>query len=124
GTSADGRAHSLNALWTRRVNMKSNGPPYVIQRAAAAVYTPDGAKQVRALIDFYMANARVMGDGLAAAGVTVHRGRNAPDMRIRLRLHPGCSEVLRAGRIIRWRSQKGARPPTSRGRTPPASRSR
>jgi LL-diaminopimelate aminotransferase len=78
GTSADGRAHSLNALWARRVNMKSNGPPYVIQRAAAAVYTPDGAKQVRALIDFYMANARVIRDGLAAAGFTVYGGRNAP----------------------------------------------
>src|SRR5882724_8206271 len=78
GTTADGRAHSLNALWARRVNMKSNGPPYVIQRAAAAVYTPDGAKQVRALIDFYMANARVIRDCLAAAGFTVYGGRNAP----------------------------------------------
>ena len=78
GRSADGRAHSLNALWARRVNMKSNGPPYVIQKAAAAVYTPEGAKQVRALIDFYMANARVIRDGLAAAGFTVYGGRNAP----------------------------------------------
>src|SRR5438477_408521 len=76
--AADAIAHSLNALWARRVNMKSNGPPYVIQRAAAAVYTPDGAKQVRALIDFYMANARVIRDGLAAAGFTVYGGRNAP----------------------------------------------
>jgi LL-diaminopimelate aminotransferase len=78
GTSADGRTHSLNALWTRRVNMKSNGPPYPIQKAAAATYTPDGQKQVRALIDFYMTNARVIRDGLAAAGVTVYGGRNAP----------------------------------------------
>lgn len=78
GTSADGRQHSLNALWTRRVNMKSNGPPYPIQKAAAAVYTADGQKQVRALIDFYMTNARVIRDGLAAAGFTVYGGRNAP----------------------------------------------
>jgi LL-diaminopimelate aminotransferase len=78
GRSADGRAHSLNALWARRVNMKSNGAPYVIQKAAAAVYTPEGAKQVRALIEFYMANARVIRDGLAAAGFTVYGGRNAP----------------------------------------------
>src|SRR5436305_14343221 len=70
GRSADGRAHSLNALWARRVNMKSNGPPYVIQKAAAAVYTSDGAKQVRALIDFYMANARLTRHGLAARGLT------------------------------------------------------
>ena len=78
GTSADGRAHSLNALWTRRVNMKSNGPPYPIQKAAAAVYTADGQKQVRALIEFYMANARIIRDGLAEAGFTVYGGRNAP----------------------------------------------
>jgi LL-diaminopimelate aminotransferase len=78
GHGADGRAHGLNALWARRVGMKSNGPPYVVQKAAAAVYTPDGAKQVRALIDFYMANARVIRDGLAAAGFEVHGGRNAP----------------------------------------------
>jgi LL-diaminopimelate aminotransferase len=78
GRTAAGRAHSLNALWTRRINMKSNGSPYVIQKAAAAVYSPDGVKQVRALIDFYMANARVIRDGLAAAGFTVYGGRNAP----------------------------------------------
>jgi LL-diaminopimelate aminotransferase len=78
GRTADGRAQSLNALWTRRVNMKSNGPPYVIQKAAGAIYTPEGAKQVRALVDFYMANARAIRDGLAAAGLTVYGGRNAP----------------------------------------------
>jgi LL-diaminopimelate aminotransferase len=69
---------SLNELWTRRVNMKSNGPPYVIQKAAAATYTPEGAKQVRALIDDYMRNARIIADGLTAAGFTVYGGRNAP----------------------------------------------
>jgi LL-diaminopimelate aminotransferase len=78
GTTADGRAHLLNALWTRRVNMKSNGPPYPIQKAAAAVYTAEGQAQVRALIDFYMQNARVIRDGLAGAGFTVYGGRNAP----------------------------------------------
>ncbi len=69
---------SVNELWTRRVNMKSNGAPYIIQRAAAATYTPEGQKQVRELIDFYMTNARLIRDGLAAAGFTVYGGRNAP----------------------------------------------
>jgi LL-diaminopimelate aminotransferase len=78
GTSTDGRTHSLNALWTRRVNMKSNGPPYPIQKAAAAIYTPDGQKQVRALVDFYMTNARIIREGIAAAGLPVYGGRNAP----------------------------------------------
>ena len=78
GRAADGTAMSLNQLWTRRVGIKSNGPPYLIQRAAAAVYTPEGQKQVRALIDGYMTSARVIVDGLRAAGFTVYGGRNAP----------------------------------------------
>ena len=78
GRTASGAAASLNALWTRRVSMKSNGAPYIVQRAAAAVYTPEGQKQVRGLIDGYMANARVIVDGLTAAGFTVYGGRNAP----------------------------------------------
>jgi LL-diaminopimelate aminotransferase len=78
GRTADGKALSLNELWLRRVSTKSNGPPYVIQKAAAAVYTPDGQKQVRALIEHYMENARIIRDGLAGAGFTVYGGSNAP----------------------------------------------
>jgi LL-diaminopimelate aminotransferase len=73
-----GQTLSLNTLWQRRVATKSNGPPYIIQRAAAATYTPEGQKQVRALIDFYMENARIIRDGLRAAGFAVYGGRNAP----------------------------------------------
>ncbi len=76
--SRDGTTMTLNALWTRRVAIKSNGPPYVIQKAAAAVYTPDGRRQVQALVDDYMENARIIGSGLAAAGFTVYGGRHAP----------------------------------------------
>jgi LL-diaminopimelate aminotransferase len=78
GRTAGGEAVSLNALWARRIAMKSNGPPYVIQKAAAAIYTPAGRKEVAALVDFYMGNARLVRDGLAAAGFDVHGGRNAP----------------------------------------------
>src|SRR5439155_107930 len=84
GRGADGKTTSLNALWTRRVAMKSNGPPYIIQKAAAVVYTPDGQKQVRALIDIYMENARIIGAGLAAAGRWARRrpaSRAAPTCR-------------------------------------------
>ena len=83
GRAADGTTMSLNALWARRTAIKSNGPPYLIQRAAAATYTPEGQKQVRTLIDFYMENARTIGGGLAAAGFTVHGGRNAPYIWVR-----------------------------------------
>ena len=78
GRTASGRRLSLNEMWLRRTSTKSNGPPYVIQRAAAAVYTPEGQKQVRALTDFYMENARLIRDGLGAAGLTVYGGSSAP----------------------------------------------
>jgi LL-diaminopimelate aminotransferase len=78
GRAADGSTTSLNALWHRRVAIKSNGPPYIVQKAAAATYTPEGQEQVRALVDGYLASARLIGDGLRAAGFSVHGGRNAP----------------------------------------------
>ena len=89
GRTADGRSLSLNELWARRVSTKSNGPPYVIQKAAAAVYTPEGKREVRALIEHYMENARVIREGLSAAGFTVYGGENAPY--IWFRTPPGVS---------------------------------
>jgi LL-diaminopimelate aminotransferase len=89
GRTAQGETVSLNALWLRRTSTKSNGPPYVIQKAAAAVYTPDGQKQVRELIDYYMDNARIIHRGLSEAGLTVYGGRNAPY--IWVRTPPGLS---------------------------------
>ena len=84
GRSADGTAQSLNQLWARRTTIKSNGAPYIVQKAAAATYTPDGQKQVRALVDFYMDNARTIATGLTEAGFTVYGGRNAPYIWIRI----------------------------------------
>jgi LL-diaminopimelate aminotransferase len=78
GRSAGGDPVSIHALWFRRQSTKFNGVPYVIQKAAAAVYTPDGQKQVREAIDFYMENARIIRDGLTGIGLTVYGGRNAP----------------------------------------------
>src|SRR5262249_20678019 len=89
GMTADGRTMSLNELWLRRQSTKYNGPPYVIQKAAAAIYTPEGQKEVRALIDYYMENARVIRDGLSRAGLAVYGGRNAPY--IWVRTPPGLS---------------------------------
>jgi LL-diaminopimelate aminotransferase len=83
GRTAAGAALSLNTLWARRIATKSNGAPYIVQRAAAAVYTPDGQKQVRALVDYYMENAAIIRDGLGAAGLTVHGGRHAPYLWVR-----------------------------------------
>ena len=78
GRFADGSESSLNALWHRRTASKYQGPPYLIQKAGAAVFSPEGAKQVRALIEYYMENARLIAEGLRAAGYAVYGGRNAP----------------------------------------------
>jgi LL-diaminopimelate aminotransferase len=78
GRAATGESVSLNALWLRRQSTKFNGVPYIIQRGAAAVYTPEGQKQVRAVIDYYMDNARIIREGLEGAGLTVYGARNAP----------------------------------------------
>jgi LL-diaminopimelate aminotransferase len=78
GRTAAGEGVSLNQLWLRRQSTKYQGPPYIVQRAAAAVYSPDGQKQVRALVDFYMENARIIREGLAGAGLTAYGGSNAP----------------------------------------------
>jgi LL-diaminopimelate aminotransferase len=78
GTTASGERVGLNALWLRRQSTKFNGVPYIVQKAAAAVYTDEGAGQVRRQIDYYMDNARIIREGLEAIGLTVHGGRNAP----------------------------------------------
>lgn len=74
----DGSRVSLNALWDRRQSTKFNGVPYVVQAGAAAVYSPEGQQQVRATIDYYMENARIIREGLAAIGLQVYGGVNAP----------------------------------------------
>lgn len=69
---------SLNSLWGRRQSTKFNGVPYVIQKAAEAVYSDQGMKEAREIINYYMNNARVIRNGLKNAGLTVYGGVNAP----------------------------------------------
>jgi LL-diaminopimelate aminotransferase len=78
GRAPSGERVGLHGLWLRRQTTKFNGVPYVIQKAAAAVYTPEGQKQVREAVDFYMENARIIREGLEAAGLRVFGGQNAP----------------------------------------------
>ena len=74
----DGSSHPLNALWNRRHSTKFNGTAYIVQRGAAAIYTPEGQRQVKENIAYYMENARIIREGLKAAGLTVFGGVNAP----------------------------------------------
>ncbi len=78
GTTASGERVSFHALWARRHATKFNSVPYVIQRAAEAVYTPDGKKQTGEQVAFYLENARCLREGLGAAGFTVFGGVHAP----------------------------------------------
>ena len=68
----------LNALWARRHGTKFNGAPYIIQRAGEAVYSEAGKAQTKQQVAYYMNNAKVIMDGLRAAGYNVSGGVNAP----------------------------------------------
>ena len=76
--TAAGDVVSLNALWSRRQSTKFNGVSYPVQRAATAVYSAAGWTQVKEIIDYYMENARIIREGLGAAGITCYGGVNAP----------------------------------------------
>ena len=74
----EGERHSVHQLWNRRQCTKFNGASYISQRAAEAIYTPEGKEQIQATIDYYMANARLMLDTLRRLGYEVYGGENAP----------------------------------------------
>ena len=69
---------NLWALWNRRQSTKFNGVSYIVQKGAEAVYSPEGKKEVRNLINFYMENAKIMKSKLQDAGFSVFGGDNAP----------------------------------------------
>ncbi len=78
GTTEAGEKYSFNQLWNRRQCTKFNGVSYPVQKAAAAVYSDEGWEQTKTIIDFYMENARIIREGLTAAGITCYGGVNAP----------------------------------------------
>jgi LL-diaminopimelate aminotransferase len=73
-----GEVKPLHPLWNRRSATKFNGVAYIVQRAAEALYSPEGKQQVRALIDHYMGNAIELRTGAKKAGLKVFGGVNAP----------------------------------------------
>ena len=74
----EGAPIELNPMWDRRQCTKFNGTSYISQRAAEAIYTPEGQKQVKETIAYYMENAKIMRDGLTRLGFKVYGGENAP----------------------------------------------
>ena len=78
GFTKSGEEVSINKLWNRRHCTKFNGVSYIVQRAAEAVYTEEGRKQIKENIDYYKENARIIKQGLEEAGYTVYGGVNSP----------------------------------------------
>ncbi len=77
--SDDGKTETgYNALWNRRQSTKFNGTSYITQRAAEAIYTPQGKQQVKDTIHYYMYNAALMRQRLSDLGYEVHGGEDAP----------------------------------------------
>lgn len=79
-SSCDGKETKvkLNKLWNRRQSTKFNGASYISQRAAEAIYTPDGAEEVKRNVDYYKSNARLIRESLKEAGFEVWGGVDSP----------------------------------------------
>ncbi|MBI9016472.1 MAG: LL-diaminopimelate aminotransferase [Phycisphaerae bacterium] len=76
--TASGETVAVNPIWNRRQCTKFNGVSYPVQKATLATYSPEGKKQIRELIDYYMENARIIREKMASFGYTVFGGVNAP----------------------------------------------
>ena len=78
GLARDGSKVDIHRLWLRRQTTKFNGVSYITQRGAEATYTGEGRQQVRAVIEHYMGNAKLIRENLTAQGFQVYGGINAP----------------------------------------------
>ncbi len=78
GIDAQGNAVSIHSLWSRRHSTKFNGASYPVQAGAAAIYSEQGRAEVQASVDYYLANAKIIREGLSSLGLRVFGGVNAP----------------------------------------------
>ena len=69
---------SVNKLWNRRTTTKFNGVSYIIQRAAEAIYTEEGKRDIKENIEYYKENAKIILQGLKKVGITCYGGINSP----------------------------------------------
>ena len=81
--TADGEPVALHPMWMRRHTTKFNGVSYPVQRAAEAVYSPEGQKQVRDIIDFYLGNAAIVRETMRKLGLDAVGGENSPYIWVR-----------------------------------------
>ena len=74
----DGNIQSVHTLWNRRHNTKFNGASYPVQKAAAAVFTPEGQKEIKEIIDYYLGNAKIIREKMIELGYECTGGDNSP----------------------------------------------
>lgn len=77
-TASNGVEMSLHAMWNRRHSTKFNGTPYIVQYAAAAVFTEEGMAECQANIDYYRENARIISQVLDQKKIPYTGGLNSP----------------------------------------------
>ena len=78
GYDSEGNEVEINPLWNRRQTTKFNGASYPVQKAAEATYSEEGKKEISDVIDYYMANAKVIRDSLTELGLEVYGGVSSP----------------------------------------------
>ena len=77
-TSSDGRKMSLNAMWNRRQSTKYNGTSYIVQNAAAAIFSEEGIKECQENLNYYKKNAKVIADTLTELQIPFYGGIHSP----------------------------------------------
>lgn len=77
-TSSDGREMSLNAMWNRRQSTKYNGTSYIVQNAAAAIFSEEGIKECQENLNYYKKNAKVIADALTELQIPFYGGIHSP----------------------------------------------
>ena len=78
GDDGKGGKMNLNAMWLRRHTTKFNGTSYIVQRAAEAIYSPEGEAEVKAVVASYLENAKIIKEGLEKIGIKAYGGVNSP----------------------------------------------
>ena len=78
GYDENGNSEDLNSMWNRRVCTKFNGVSYIVQRAAEAIYTKEGMKEVKDNINYYKENAKIILETLKECGIKAYGGKNSP----------------------------------------------
>ncbi len=78
GYTVDGNRVSLREMWLRRQATKFNGVSYIVQRGAEAIYSGEGKKQVKELVDYYLKNARIIKESMKSLGYECTGGDNSP----------------------------------------------